>query len=90
MMLGHYADACARARAVVIENWWLDHAGSPQAGPSRATGEGNRREARTPQAALVHDRKVKATDPATRNAGYAARAEAHIYAGLRKAGIADQ
>jgi len=93
MMLGHYADAVrACERAVVTENWWLDHAflaaGYAQKGDTaRATAAKLELLKQRPSFTIA---KLKATDPATRNAGYAARAEAHLYAGLRKAGIADQ
>jgi tetratricopeptide (TPR) repeat protein len=93
LMLGHYADAVrACEKAVVIENWWMDHAmlaaGYAQQGDeARATAAKLELLKQRPSFTIA---KLKASDPAARNAGYAARAEAHIYAGLRKAGIADQ
>lgn len=93
LLLGRYNDAVrACERTAARGNWWADHvllvAVYSQLGDSTKAAVA-KTELLKRQPGFTLD-KHKAADPAWKNPGYGLRAEAHLYAGLRKAGLADR
>jgi len=93
MMLGQYSEA-ARAceRSAVKDNYWGDQVWLAAA----YAQQGEMAKAALAKAALLKERpdfsiqRQKVIDAALASPGYIQRAEAHLYAGMRKAGIPEK
>ena len=93
LMLGRYSEAVRACEAAAARNnWWLDQAWlvagyAQQEEAAKAAIAAAELLKRQPEFTID---KFKALDPAARNPAYLRRAEAHLYAGLRKAGLPDR
>lgn len=93
LMLGRYGEAVRACEAAAArDNWWLDQAWlvagyAQQEETAKAAVAAAELLKRQPGFTID---KFKASDPAARNPAYLRRAETHLYAGLRKAGLPDR
>jgi TolB-like protein len=93
LMLGRYVDAVrACERSAVRDNWWVDQAwlvaGYAQLGDAARAGVA-KSELLKQQPRFTID-KFKTSDATSNSPAYLQRAEIHLYAGLRKAGLSDR